>query len=93
MSTHPKKMPVEQTQKVARIIVGRFHRVAGPLYLGIVAGYIGWSLARTQEVFDILEDDKIIRPMTVEEKKAQKIREDGIVYVLIEEPQAAKAGW
>lgn len=73
--------------------MGYFHRVARPTYMGIVAGYIGWSLERTQEMFDQLVEEKVIRPLTVDEKLAQKLREDANLYVLVEKPSCAKARW
>ena len=78
---------------VLEIIVGYFHRVAQPTYMGIVAGYVGWSLERTQEMFDELEDKKIIRPVTQEEKATWGYPTVANIYVLVEKPTPKKARW
>ena len=77
--------------KVLEIIMRLFHRLAHPLYLGIVSLEIGWSLARTQEMLNHLEDRGIVRPMTKEEKGTSGYPEDANLYVLIEKPQLSKA--
>ncbi len=77
--------------KVLEIIVRLFHRLAHPLYLGVISLEIGWSLARTQEMLDALEDRGVVRPMTVEEKVKSGYRDDAILYVLTEKPRPGKA--
>jgi hypothetical protein len=80
-------------QKVLEIIVGHMHRVAYPVYVGIVSLEINWSLARTQEMFDLLEEQGVVRPLTQEEKKAQHFPSVANVYVLTERPTPSKARW
>lgn len=78
-------------QKVLEIIVRHFHRVGRPVYMGIVSLEIGWSLARTQEMFDDLTDKGVIRPMTEAEKLAAKLPIVANTYVLTERPMLSKA--
>jgi len=80
-------------QAVLGIIEGYLHRVACPTYLGAVSLYIGWSLERTQEMLEILQDRGIVVPMTVEEKRLAGIRSDANVWRLVEKPTPAKARW
>lgn len=70
-------------QKVLEIIMGCFRRYSSPLYLGIVSVEIGWSLARTQEMFDELIEQGLIRHATLDEKTAKKMYHDANVYVLL----------
>ena len=77
--------------KVLEIIMRLFHRLAHPLYLGVISLEIGWSLARTQEMLDVLQDRGEVRPMTLEEKVKSGYRDDANLYVLTEKPRPSKA--
>ena len=80
-------------QAVLGIIEGYMHRVACPVYMGAVSMYIGWSLARTQEMLEVMQDRGLVVPLTPEEKKELGFRSDANVWRLIEPPTPAKARW
>jgi hypothetical protein len=80
-------------QAVLGLIEGYMHRVACPVYLGAISLYIGWSLARTQEMMTILQDRGIVVPLAPEEKKKRGFRDDANVFVLTEPPHPSKAKW
>lgn len=69
-------------QKVLEIIIDFFRKVPHPVYLGYISLEIGWSLARTKEMLDLLESRGNVRPLTVEEKKLQGYPEEAIVYMM-----------
>jgi len=73
------------------IIESYFNRVAQPVYLGTISLEIGWSLARTQEMFDYLHDIGTIRPMKTSEKFAAGLPSLANVYILTTKPVLAKA--
>jgi hypothetical protein len=52
---------------------------------------VRWNLQRTQEMFDVLEARKVIRPATRAEKKEHGLRPDAHVYVLVAKRSLAKA--
>jgi hypothetical protein len=80
-------------QAALEIIVGYLHRVACPTYLGAISLFIGWSLDRTQQMLETLQDHNVVVPLTPEEKKQQGFRSDANVWRLVEEPTPAKARW
>ena len=80
-------------QAVLGIIEGYLHRVACPTYLGAVSLYIGWSLARTEEMMEMLQERGIVVPLDLNEKKQQGFRSDANVWRLVEKPCVAKARW
>lgn len=80
-------------QAVLGIIEGYLHRVACPTYLGTISLYIGWSLARTQEMLEMLQERGIVIPLDPEEKKQHRFRSDANVWRLVENPTPAKARW
>jgi hypothetical protein len=81
----------ELPQNVAGKIVRLFHRLAHPVYMGIVSLEIGWSLARTQEILEHLSDEGVVRAMSPDEKITAKFPEDANLYVLIGAPRLNKA--
>ena len=80
-------------EAVLGIIEGYLHRVACPTYLGAVSLYIGWSLARTEQMMEILQDRGVVLPLDVVEKKQHGFRSDANVWRLVEKPTPAKARW
>lgn len=70
------------SQRVLEIIVGYMNRVARPVYLGFVSLEIGWSLARTKEMLDFLEEKGIVRAVPHAELRSKGFREDAVVYEL-----------
>jgi hypothetical protein len=81
--------PVPQT--ALEKIIRYFHRATKPVYMGFVSAEIGFSLERTQLMLDTLVDEKIIRRLSEDDKKAMKIDVRANVYVLIERPHPSKA--
>ena len=77
--------------RVLGIIVGYLHRVAHPVYVGILSLEIGWSLARTEEMLRYLEDQGEVHELTVEEKKAHGFRSDANLWTVVGKPQLSKA--
>jgi hypothetical protein len=71
------------SQAVLEIIVAYMKRVNGPVYMGFVSLEVGWSLARTQEMLDLLEERGVIKRMSDEEKSAVSIPQCANVYVLV----------
>jgi len=78
-------------QKVLEIIVGLMHRVTNPVYLGIISLEIRYSLARTQEMMELLEERGEVRQVTDDEKRAMKIRLDANLWTLTGPAQLSKA--
>ena len=66
-----RKPPQEALEK----IISCFNRSYHPIYLGPVAVEVGWSLAQTQEMFDVLVERGSIHALTNEEKIEQKLPE------------------
>ena len=73
------------TQKALQIIVDYFCRKAHPIYLGYVSMEVGWSLARTKEMLDILEDDGVVKQLSNAEKACMGIPSTAIMYVLCDD--------
>lgn len=71
--------------------MSHFHRVATPVYVGILSLEIGWSLARTEEMLQHLQEQKLLRPMTSEEKKSKKISDEANLWVLTGKAELSKA--
>jgi len=80
-------------QAVLGIIEGLLHRVACPTYLGTISLYIGWSLDRTTQMMEILQDRGIVKPLTPEERKAMGFPSEANVWQLVEKPSVTKARW
>lgn len=78
-------------QAVLGIIESYLHRVACPVYLGTISLYIGWSLARTEEMMIIMQDGGLVRPLTDDEKRASGYRIDGNIWCLNGKPELSKA--
>jgi len=78
---------------VLEIILSVMHRMARPVYLGIISLEVGWSLARTQQMFDELEERGDVRLATLKEKQAHGMRSDAIVYTLTGPAMISKARW
>lgn len=64
-------------------ILGYFRRVGSPLYMGFISLEIRYSLAQTQAMLDHLEEMKLVRPLTDDEKRG-KFDVRGNIYVLCE---------
>jgi hypothetical protein len=77
---------------IARV-VSYFNRSEHPVWLGQVALDIGHSLERTQQLFDDLVEQGVIRRMTGEEKAKAKIEQVANVYVLVGKPHPSKVLW
>lgn len=69
------------------------HRVACPTYLGAVSLYIGWSLARTEEMMQVMQDRGIVMLMSGSELRDHGLRVDANIWRLVEKPTPAKARW
>lgn len=67
------------------------HRVARPVYLGFISLEIRWSLARTQEMMDYLEEQGIVRLVPAEELKSRGFPVVAVIYELVGGPQVSKA--
>ena len=80
-------------QVVLDRIVSYFHRVERPVYVGTLAVEFRYQLAQVEFMLDLLTERGLIRPLTVEEKKAAYIDVRGNVYRLIEPPHPGKANW
>jgi len=80
-------------QAVLRIIEGYLHRVACPTYLGAISLYIGWSLDRTAQMLEQLQDRGVVVPLTPEERKSMGFPSEANVWRLVEAPTPAKARW
>lgn len=74
-------------------IVGYFHRVDRPVFLGYVALEVGYSLDQTQSMLDALGEAGVVRPLTDEEKRSRKIDVRGNLWVLVERAHPGKANW
>ena len=83
----------EPPQRALEKIVGYFHRVDRPVYLGVVACEIGYSLDQTQSMFEALHDAGVLRPLTTEEKQSRQIDVRGNLWVLIDRAHPSKANW
>lgn len=83
----------EPPQAALEKIVGYFHRVDRPVYLGFVALEIKYSLEQTRAMFEALHDAGVLRPLTVEEKRRHRIDERGDVWVLVDKAHPSKANW
>lgn len=80
-------------QGTSEIIVGYMHRISRPAYVGIVSAYINWSIERTEELFDELEQKGTVRLLTDDEKKSMKMDIRAKLYVLTETAHPSKARW
>lgn len=85
--------PYKLTPVAAQKIVGYFHRVACPVYMGILALDTGYNLDQMETMLQALQDVGVLRPLTDDEKRARKIDVRGNVWVLIETPHPSKARW
>lgn len=83
----------EPPQRALEKIVGYFHRVDRPVYLGYVALEIGYSLDQTQAMCEALHDAGVLRPLTTEEKQSLQIDVRGNLWVLVERAHPSKANW
>lgn len=83
----------EPPQAALEKIVSYFHRVDRPVYLGVLALEIRYSLDQTQAMFEALHDAGVLRPLSVEEKRARQLDERGNVWVLVEKAHPSKANW
>ena len=77
--------------KVLEIIVSYMNRVASPVYLGILSLEVRWSLERTQQMLNELEDKGMVRKVTDEEKRKLGRPLEAILYVLTDRPSLSKA--
>lgn len=69
--------------RVLEIIVSYMNRVGRPVYLGFVSLEVRWSLARTQEMMDVLEERGVVRNVPREELKAKGFPAEAHVYELV----------
>ena len=82
---------VSPSPQVLEIIVSYMNKVARPVYVGILSLEVRWSLARTQEMLDILEERGVVRPATVEEKLRWNCHSSANMYALVAKPSLSKA--
>jgi len=80
-------------QVVLEIIERYLHRVARPMYLGAISLYVGWSLARTQEMLETMQERGLVVPLDANGLKAHGFRDEDIVWHLVAKPTPAKAHW
>ena len=69
-------------QKALEIIVSYMNKVTHPLYLGYLALEVGYSLARTEEMLQHLEEQGIVHRLKHYELKAFGFRPDANVFGL-----------
>lgn len=79
------------SEKAERIIVSYLHKVTRPAYLGFISLEVGWSLARTEEVMDHLQDEGIVKMLDSQGLEAHKLPKDSIVYALVGRSELSKA--
>lgn len=78
-------------QKALEIITSYMNRVTYPVYLGYLSLEAGYSLARTEEMMNLLEDEGVVHKLTTEELRRSGFREVANVYALVGKPQLSKA--
>lgn len=83
----------EPPQAALEKIVGYFHRVDRPVYLGVIALEIRYSLDQTLAMFEALHDAGVIRPLSDDEKRKFQIDIRGNVWTLVEKAHPSKANW
>lgn len=83
----------EPPQAALEKIVSYFHRVDRPVYLGVLALEIRYSIEQTQAMFEALHDAGVLRPLTPEEKQARQLDVRGNVWILVEKAHPSKANW
>ena len=93
MSTNKLRDSQKYPPAVLELILSIMHRMARPVYLGIISLEVGWSLARTQQMFDELEERGEVRPATLLEKREHGMRTDATVYTLTGPAMISKARW
>lgn len=54
--------------KALRIIMGYLDRVAHPVFLGFISVEVGYNLRQTEEMMQHLQDQGLVRPLTLAEK-------------------------
>lgn len=74
-------------------IVGYFHRVARPVYLGHAAVEVGYSLNQTQAMFEALQEAGVLKPLTDAEKRERDIAPFHEVWVLVDKVDPGQANW
>lgn len=72
-------------------IVGYFHRLACPIYMGYIATEIHYSLAQTQSMLEALQEAGVVRQLTVEELKLRKIDPRANIWILVATAHPSKA--
>lgn len=83
----------EPPQVALEKIVSFFHRLDRPVYLGFIATEVKYSLEQTRAMLDVLHDAGAVRPLSVEEKRAQGLDERGDIWMLVEKAHPGKANW
>lgn len=73
-------------QQVLDLIVSYMQRINHPLYLGYISLEIGYSLAQTQAMIDMLVKQEIIRHLSEKELKEKNAHPDASIYTLVELP-------
>lgn len=69
-------------QKALEIIVCYMKRMITPVYLGILSVEVGWSLARTQEMMERLEDARCVHRLDETRLRHLGMRPESVVYAL-----------
>ena len=69
-------------QKALGIITSYMWRMSTPVYLGILSVEVGWSLARTQEMMDHLQDEGTVRRLDEGQLRSFGLSPGSIVYAL-----------
>lgn len=78
-------------QRALEIIVRYLNKVANPVYMGLISLEVGWSLARTEEMMELLEDRGVVRKLTPDDLRQRGYRSDANIYELIGKPELRKA--
>ena len=63
------------------------------MYLGAISLYIGWSLDRTTQMMEMLQERGVVKPLSPDERKSQGFPSESNVWQLVEKPSVAKARW
>ncbi len=69
-------------ERALQIIESYFERVSRPLYLGYLSLEVGWSLDRTKQMLDVLQDRGVVRLLHDSEKTQYGFPQRAIVYGL-----------
>lgn len=72
--------PPQQSLEIIVAYMAKAHR---PVYLGLISLEVRWSLARTQEMMELLQQQGIVREATPDEKRELRAVPDANVWCLV----------